>query len=134
MSVLVVDIRRVGMGVGDWFVGVHMAMAPCGHHVMRVRMVPIVVAVRMLMLHRLMRMFMPVAFCQMQQHPRQHQKTTEQHQPPRRPFTEAERYSRTYERCKGEHGASPRRTKSPLRQKVEPKTQAIPRGPYGKEP
>lgn len=66
---------------------------------------------------RLVRMFMPVALGQMQQHPRKHQKTTEQHQPPRRPFTEAERYSRTDERCKGEHGASPRRPKSPLRQK-----------------
>src|SRR3989344_4096751 len=74
MPVLVVNIRRMGMGVGDRLMEVHMAVAP-----------------------------------------RKHQKTTEQHQPPRRPFTEAERYSRTDERCKGEHGASPRRPKSPLR-------------------
>ena len=134
MSVLVVNIRRVGMGVGHWFVEVRVAMAPRRHHVMRVRMMSIVMTVGVLMFHRLMRMFMPVALGQMQQHPRKHQKTTEQHQPPRRPFTEAERYSRTDERCKGEHGASPRRPKSPLRQKVEPKTQAIPRGPHGKEP
>ena len=115
MSVLVVDIRRVGMGVGHWFVEVRVAMAPRRHHVMRVRMMSIVMTVGVLMFHRLMRMFMPVALGQMQQPPRQHQKTTEQHQPPRRPFTEAERYSRTDERCKGEHGASPRRPKSPLR-------------------
>ena len=129
-----VHIGRVGMGMSHRLVKVHMAMAPSGHHVMGVRMVSIVVTVGMLMLQRVMRMFMPVTFSQMQQHPRKHQKTTEQHQPPRRPFTEAERYSRTDERCKGEHGASPRRPKSPLRQKVEPKTQAIPCGPHGKEP
>ena len=134
MPVLVVNIRRMGMGVGDRLMEVHMAVAPRGHHVMNVRMVSIVMTVGVLMLHRLVRMFMPVALGQMQQHTRKHQKTTEQHQPPRRPFTEAERYSRTDERCKGEHGASPRRPKSPLRQKVEPKTQAIPRGPHGKEP
>ena len=114
MPVLVVNIRRMGMGVGDRLMEVHMAVAPRGHHVMNVRMVSIVMTVGVLMLHRLVRMFMPVALGQMQQHPRKHQKTTEQHQPPRRPFTEAERYSRTDERCKGEHGASPRRPKSPL--------------------
>ena len=134
MPVLVVNIRRMGMGVGDRLMEVHMAVAPRGHHVMNVRVVSIVMTVGVLMLHRLVRMFMPVALGQMQQHPRKHQKTTEQHQPPRRPFTEAERYSRTYERCKGEHGASPRRPKSPLREKVDPKTQAIPCGPHGKEP
>lgn len=112
MPVLVVNIRRMGMGVGDRLMEVHMAVAP---RVMNVRMVSIVMTVGVLMLHRLVRMFMPVALGQMQQHPRKHQKTTEQHQPPRRPFTEAERYSRTDERCKGEHGASPRRPKSPLR-------------------
>ena len=131
---LMVHIWCVGVSVGDRLMEVHMAVAPRGHHVMNVRMVSIVMTVGVLMLHRLVRMFMPVALGQMQQHPRKHQKTTEQHQPPRRPFTEAERYSRTDERCKGEHGASPRRPKSPLRQKVEPKTQAIPRGPHGKEP
>ena len=130
---LMVNIWRMGMGMGDRLMEVRVAMAPRGHHVMRVRMVSIVVTVGMLMLHRLMRMFMPVAFCQMQQHTRKHQKPPEQHQPACRPFTEAEGHSRTDERSKSEHGASPRRAKSPLRQKVEPKTQAIPRGPYCKE-
>ena len=134
MPVLVVDIRGMRMGVGDGLVEVHVAVAPLGHHVMRVRMVSIVMAVGVLVLHRLVRMFMPVALGQMQQHPRQHQKTTEQHQPPRRPFAEAEGHSRTDERCKGEHGASPRRPKSPLCQKVEPKTQAVARGPHGEKP
>lgn len=134
MPVLVVDIRRMGMGMVNRFMQVHVAVAPRGHHVMRVRMVSIVMTVGVLMLHLLVSMFMPVTLGQMQKHPRKHQKTAEQHQPPRRPFTQAERHSRTDERSKGEHGAGPRRTKSPLRQRVEPKAQAISRGTNSKEP
>ena len=39
-------------------------------------MVSVVMTVGMLMLHRLMRMFVRVAFGQMQQHTRKHQQTT----------------------------------------------------------
>lgn len=77
MPMLVVNIRRMGMCVGNRFVEVHVTVAPRGRHVMRVRMVSIVMAVGVLMFHRLVRMFMPVALGQMQQHPRKHQKTTE---------------------------------------------------------
>ena len=115
MPVLVVNIRRMGMGVGDRLMEVHMAVAPRGHHVMNVRMVSIVMTVGVLMLHRLVRMFMPVALGQMQQYTCKHQKTTDQHQPPGRPFAKAERHSCTNERSKGEHGACPCRAKSPLR-------------------
>ena len=92
MPVLVVNIRRMGMRMGQRLVEVHVTVASLGQHVMQVRMVSIVMTVGVLMLHRLMRMFMPVALSQMQQHTRKHQTPPEQHQPPRRPFAEAERY------------------------------------------
>ena len=115
MPVLMVNIWRMRMRMGDRFVEVHVAVASRRHHVMGVRMVSIVMTVGMLMRHRFMYMFMPVALGQMQQYTYKHQKTTDQHQPPGRPFAKAERHSCTNERSKGEHGACPCRAKSPLR-------------------
>lgn len=79
MSVLMMDIRRMWVGVGDRLMEVQVAVATSGHHIMGVRVVPVVVAVGMFMLHGFMRMLVPVALGQMQQHPRKHQNTTEQH-------------------------------------------------------
>lgn len=70
MPVLMVDIRRVRVGMGDRLMDVHVAMAPAGHHFMRVRMVSIVMSMGVLMLHWVMRMLMPVALGQMQNHAR----------------------------------------------------------------
>ncbi len=83
MSVLMMDIRRMGVGVGDRLMEVQVAVATSGHHIMGVRVVPVVMAVGVLMFQGFVRMFMPMAFSQVQEHSGQHEATPQHHEPAR---------------------------------------------------
>lgn len=101
---------------------------------MRVRMVPIIVPVGVLVRHRLMRVLMPVVFYQMQKHPGQHQHAAQQHQPSRRALPEPEGHGGANERREGEHRPGSCGTKGPLCQKVEAQAQPIAGGAHREKP
>ncbi len=73
VNVLMVHIWCVGMSVGHRFMSVLVTVAALWHHIMHMRMVPIVVPVGMLMLKHFMCVLVTMAFRQVQYHARQHQ-------------------------------------------------------------
>ena len=80
---LMVHIGSMSMSMGDRRMRVPMAVATDGHHIMGVRVVPVVMAVGVLMFQGFVRMFMPMAFSQVQEHSGQHEATPQHHEPAR---------------------------------------------------
>ena len=60
---------------------VPVAVTALRHHVVGVGVVPVIVAVGMFMFQCLVRMLMPVALSQMQEHTCQHKTAPQQHEP-----------------------------------------------------
>jgi len=73
VDVLMVRIRNVGVRVGAWRMLMDMAVRPAGHGVVAVVVVPVVVAVRMLVLQGFVAVLMCVSFSQMKQHADYHE-------------------------------------------------------------
>ena len=128
-----VHVRSMGMGVGHRLMGVLVAVAASWHYYVHMCMVPIVVPVSMLMLQHFVRVLVSMAFRQMEHYSRQHEHSTQEHQPPRRAFPETEGHGSTNEGREGEHRARPRRTKCPLGQEVTAQTQAVTSGSNGEK-
>ena len=76
----VVHVWHVGVRMTQRLVPVSVAVCTGGHGVVRVRVVPVVVAVRLFMLQRFMRMLVSVGLGQTQHDAGQHQQAAQNHQ------------------------------------------------------
>ena len=121
------------MGVGHRLMGVLVAVAASWHYYVHMCMVPIVVPVSMLMLQHFVRVFVSMAFRQMEHNSQQHEHSAQQHQPSRRAFPETEGHGSTNEGRECKYRACARRTKRPLGEKVEAQTQAVTSGSHGEK-
>jgi len=93
-----------------------VAVQAGGHHVMSVRVVVVVVGVRVLMLHGLMRVGVLVPLCQVQYHTANHEQATQAHQPRPRPVAQREGAKSTDEWREREDRARARGAELALRQ------------------
>lgn len=118
MPVLVVDVGHMGVAVPNGLMPVPVAVGPGGHHVMRVRVVAIVVGVRVLMFECRVFVFMLVRFGQVQHHAPHHQRTARQHEGADGALPQRPRPHNADERCKGKNRSGAPGTKGPLGQGV----------------
>ena len=126
----VVGIGHMGMGVGDGFMPMPMAVHAAGHRIVYVVVVSVVMAVRVFVLKRFVGVHVGVGFRQVQEHPRQHQQSGHDHRPRAGAVTQGPGAQSADERRKGEHRAGAGCTKAALRQQIKPQAQAIARGAY----
>ncbi len=73
MHVLMMCVWHMAVGMGQRFVMVAMAVSANRHRVMHMGVVSILVIMGMLMVKRLMKVFMIMLLCQVQQNAAQHQ-------------------------------------------------------------
>lgn len=74
MAMRVRRVGNMGMGMTHWLVLVPMTVLPHRHHVVCVNVMSVVVAVRMFVLQRLVRVSVDMRLREMQHHPGQHQR------------------------------------------------------------
>ena len=124
-----VRIRHMRVGVLRGFMAMRVAVRACRQHVVGVQMVAVgsgrVVAVGVFVLQNRMRVWMTMRFKQVQNDARQHQQTSDEHDPAHRSVTQGERPQCPNKRRKSKHGARTCSPKSTLCQKIKPQTQAI---------
>lgn len=134
MSVLVMYIRRMCVGVNHRLVRMPVAVAiALWHDRMRVCVMPVIVAMGMLMRHRVVRVQMFMAFGQMQHHARQHEPAAQRHQPASRTLAQRKGHGSADERSERKYRSRARSAKSALRQQIQAKAQAIASGAHGQQ-
>jgi hypothetical protein len=79
MIVPVMRVGHMGMAVSRWLVLVRMAVRALGHGVVEVAVMPVVVPVRVLVLHVFVLVLMLVRFGQVQRNAQQHQQAAQSH-------------------------------------------------------
>lgn len=124
----VMGVRDVRMGMPRWLVNVRMAVRAHRQCVVGMVMVPIVVPMRMFVLHWWVDVFVAVRLQQMQGHAQQHQCAAQRNHPGAAAVAERHRKARADEWREGEDGAGPGRAKRSLREQVETQAQAVATG------
>ena len=125
---LMVQVRHMGMGMSGRRVCVPVAVRSCGHRIVRMVMMPVVMAMRVFVIQRRVQVLMLMSFAQMNNNASDHQQSADKRAPTQRAVTHQHRDRRPDERREGEHRPGASRAKSALRQQVHAKAEPIARG------
>ena len=128
-----VGVRNMRVCMAQRLVVVPMAVRARRHGVVNMVVMPVVMLVCVLMVHRLVAVTMRMVFHQMQHHAQKHEQATACHHHPRRSLSKRKSQQRPDERRKRKYRAGSRGTKSALCQQIKPQTQAISDRSHGQQ-
>ena len=129
MGVGVVLVGHMRMHVPLRFVAVQVTVGTDRHHRVRVRVVPVVVRVRMLVFLSVVGVLVRVPLGQVKQDAGDHQHRGDEHPAAGGPFAQREGQACADEGREGEHGTGARRAEGTLGQQVEAQAESVSGGP-----